>query len=1641
MTEIDIPKELDRLRNNLLDLTLRNSLLNYKKSRAKTLQIVDEVPDFIFERLVKDRKTYRFEPKPESELTEADDEESETLELPPAKSVGNATKYRDNRLQTNVGEEKLESLLKGMQRASKTAIEETGINYLHLAIGFLSWRESTNSTIEHIAPLVLVPVSIERKYDASQSEYSYEVRWTEEEVRHNLCLERFLLKRGLDLPKYAEETEDEEPEAYFRRVVHAIRRQKDWDVRREALIGFFSFHKLLMYADLDPKNWESTEALSEDSLVTKIIGGTATDSSQPLYASEYDIEDDEVAKSLRLLIDADSSQHSALVDIAKGKNIVIEGPPGTGKSQTITNAIATAIHSGKTVLFVAEKIAALNVVHSKLQAMGLGDFCLELHSDSATSRSVMESMSKRLDLKCTSPEQLKSVEEKLEAARDELNQYLKATAIRTGPKNQPLYEIFWRAVELSTAGYSSLYHANLDLNVVDPQFEQNLTLLRIVANCLNELPEPRKSPWWGFRVNRLRGGAQLEIQQHICRLEEIRCEWQASLEALGTRFQQTNETWLKIAKHYQDEFKLLTEASPSISVELARKLLQPDIRDSARQFANDIRDVRECRKCIEPRLLVSIEEAAEHCNLKLASLQANCLPLFRNHSLGELKNYRAWLATSAALTQELRDTAIQLASAGLGTIRNLHEYETACFNLRLLRHPAVSDRQLVTSQLFLANALEKIRTAFKQSQGLLQQQKSLEEKFHMPSVPDTEAINQIAKRLRPHVRSMFRFLNSEYRKASKELKQFWRPAIGKKPEQWVAALESLGSIRQKIDEFAASPQMQSLVGSLFNGIETDWDKIKQLLDWVSTAQKQGFDHGTVTTAMNLHDKNAESISSRRALELGKEFANQFADERMLRPLGLTPEDIPTIGLDDLQRRLQSLVLAADDIEQLFRLFRSQGTETAAEIAQLCESIQTTIAREVSLSDRDKWQLKLSPIYEQLSTDESKIQLAIRWVEDLESVVAKPDFQEMFLTGDIADACVFAHVELSRLKSAISKWGDVRSALERYGRIDESWLSLDSFADSPERLRVQISGLTTNMHQLPTLATLNTNLEACERASLRPFTDALLAGKLKQEAVAQTYELSVYEAIAERELEGNVRLVSFSRTRMEMIREQFQQLDRKLLELNRQRLAFEIDQAKSNCEPGISTGRVGGFTELGLIRHETNKQRRFCRIRDLLQRAPKSMRSLKPCFMMSPLSVAQFVAPGSIHFDLVIMDEASQIKPEDAIGALLRSKQMVVVGDPKQLPPTSFFDRQQDDVDEDDAVLIDNSESILEASLKSFQPARRLRWHYRSQHESLIQFSNSRFYDGDLVVFPSPSLEDGSLGVTFQHVPKATFTDGCNIKEAKAIAKAVVEHAINRPNETIGVGAFNLKQSQIISDLIDKECEKRQDVRTAIDLLNEGAEGLFVKNLENLQGDERDVIFISYTYGPDKESGRVMNRFGPINSESGWRRLNVLVTRARKRVKVFASFFPSDVTIGPAQSRGVTAFRDYLEFAQTGKLPERLITDREPDSPFEISVARVVNSMGLRAVPQVGVAGYYIDIGVKSRDDSGDFILGIECDGATYHSSKSARDRDRLREEVIRSRGWNLHRIWSTDWFQNQSHEEQRLLAAIEKHLAISSSKK
>ncbi|HEX2190445.1 MAG TPA: DUF3320 domain-containing protein, partial [Longimicrobiaceae bacterium] len=493
--------------------------------------------------------------------------------------------------------------------------------------------------------------------------------------------------------------------------------------------------------------------------------------------------------------------------------------------------------------------------------------------------------------------------------------------------------------------------------------------------------------------------------------------------------------------------------------------------------------------------------------------------------------------------------------------------------------------------------------------------------------------------------------------------------------------------------------------------------------------------------------------------------------------------------------------------------------------------------------------------------------------------------------------------------------------------------------------------------------------------------------------------------------------------------EFRRLDARVLEENRARLVRDVRDRVQERLRGEEAAEG-----LPFLRRQLTLQRGLSPLRTTLQRSYATIRAIKPVFMMSPLTVAQLLDGRTGAFDLVVFDEASQLPAEDAVGAIGRGRQLVVVGDPKQLPPTNFFSVMSGTVaaptDEDGVPLFEDSESILEEFMGSGSPRTRLRWHYRSAHESLINFSNVSFYDAELYTFPGVETGGHGAGLSFEHVADGVYEGkGLNPVEARRVADAVVRHAKTRPGLSLGVGTFNLRQQLAIQD--ELEARRRADPSLEPFFSREGAEPFFVKNLENIQGDERDVVFLSVTYARDA-AGVLRYNFGPLNGENGWRRLNVLTTRARRAMRVFSSMRGDEINPTQAASQGPRLLREFLLYAEYGRLDGGAApTGAGEGSPFEREVQEELAARGVSLDPQVGVAGYRIDFGVRDDELSGRYVCGIECDGVAYHASETARDRDRLRQQVLERRGWTIHRLWSTDWFKDREGQVARLLELIE----------
>ena len=554
-------------------------------------------------------------------------------------------------------------------------------------------------------------------------------------------------------------------------------------------------------------------------------------------------------------------------------------------------------------------------------------------------------------------------------------------------------------------------------------------------------------------------------------------------------------------------------------------------------------------------------------------------------------------------------------------------------------------------------------------------------------------------------------------------------------------------------------------------------------------------------------------------------------------------------------------------------------------------------------------------------------------------------------------------------------------------------------------------------------------EDCRETYAGQLLDLIEEQDLASEDIIPAFEGSYSDEMLRIALQQHPELSRFLGDAHEQKIETFAELDRKLIEINRYRLIWKLRETMPHI-----TNEASPTSDLGILKQQFNRQRGLMPIRQLFKITGNVIQKITPCFMMSPLSVALFLDPRAIKFDVIIFDEASQVKPEDALGALLRGNQAVVIGDSRQLPPTSFFDKMIDDDLEDyeePSALPSQMESILNLCRVSF-PSKTLRWHYRSRHESLIALSNSEFYDDKLFVYPSPQHRVQDIGLKFVHLPGTVYGRGssqANLDEAQAVAKAVFDHYRRYPTKSLGVGTFNIKQQTAIQDAV--EVMRHEHTEMEHFFREDTPENFFVKNLETIQGDERDVIFISVGYGKDS-TGTLHRNFGPLNKEGGERRLNVLITRARERCVVFSNFTANDLEVTGESPWGVKVLKLFLAYAESGNLPTPCVASGDSESPFEDAIYDFLVANNYLVHKQIGCAGFRLDMAVVDPEQPGRYLVGIECDGAQYHSSKVARDRDRLRQQILEGLGWKIRRVWSTDWYRNTSDTKRKLLESIEK---------
>jgi very-short-patch-repair endonuclease len=1336
-----IASVIETSREELLDLGLRNPLLNYRPSRARGVEVVDELPVEVFRILVREGRPMSFVAAPEK----PEDDDDKLLVQPRDEDGegGTPDRHVDTRLQTNLASARLQSRLLKTERDARTFIEEQGVNILYLALGMLRWYEAESSQESRKAPLILVPVALER----SNVRARFRLLYTEEEIEQNLPLvNKLRVEFGADFPEMLPQ-EELDAQSYFDDVEASIRHLPRWSVDRDAVaLGFFSFGKLLMYRDLDEGNWPRGRGPADHPVIRTLFDDNSHESPSQLPEDEH-LDMHVNPADVHQVVDADSSQTLALLDVKGGRSLVIQGPPGTGKSQTITNLIAEAVGYGKTVLFVAEKMAALEVVKRRLDAVGLGEACMELHSRKTNKRAVLQELERTIRLGRPMLEEAEDDLSILTDLRDRLNAYSEAMNAPIGESGMTPYRAIGELVRLGpeAAALPRLgFESMRDWSGTD--FRRRQGLVEELQTQLFDMGVPSQNPFYGSTRTVLVPTEQARIAQ-------------ALLAAQGST-------------------RALRESAADLAATLG--LTPPATRQDAETLCRAARRATEA-----PRL--------EGVRLRSGEWQAR--------------------------SDQLRT----LIDAGEGYSEVRARYDETLI-------PEAWDQDLLETRQHLANYGSK----------------------------------------------WWRPLSGNYRQARDRLEGLCREPMPQGVDEQLALVDAVLEVqrhRKVLSEYETLGA--NLFGAQWQGERSDWPVLAGLLGWI--------------------------------VDLYREVGEGQLPEGLIDFLAGDP------AIVGLEQKISTTEGALVDYGSAF--------DALTELLELAEG------RRASLTEQP------------LTTLESIFEAWHRNLDRLRSLVTYNQLSETLL----------------------------QEGLEGVLRQAESW---------------------------PEAAT----------------------------GLVDAYRYTWFEGLVEQAFRERPALVKFDRVNHEYVAEKFRELDKLVIEHNRARLAHAHWR-------GVPTHEAGG--QLGVLKREIQKKRRHLPIRQLVNRAGEAIQAIKPVFMMSPLSIANFLEPGALDFDLVVFDEASQVRPVEALGAIARGKQVVVVGDGKQLPPTSFFDRLVGAEDADEKSMTADLESVLGLFSAQGAPERMLRWHYRSRHESLITVSNHEFYEDRLVVFPSPDKGREDVGLVYHYLPDTVYDRGgtsSNVGEAKKVAEAVMEHARNRPHLTLGVAAFSTAQMQAIEDQL--EILRRSDPSCEGFFVAHPYEPFFVKNLENVQGDERDVVFISVGYGRIA-GGYVPMSFGPLNLDGGERRLNVLITRARRICAVFTNLSADDIDLGRSNARGVRALKTFLKYAKEGQLDVPVATGREPDSPFEESVLAALQRVGYQVETQVGSAGFFIDLAVVDPERPGRYLLGVECDGATYHSARSARDRDRLRQEVLESLGWRIHRIWSTDWFRNPEGEIKRLVGSIE----------
>lgn len=1581
----EILAALEVWRNSLVNLTGANRLINFKPSKTGMVQIASPSCQEILDGL-RARRTWSFQG-----IRDDEDEPAQVSPLP------------GGVLFSEKPEKDLGTVLRSLLRKARQAYLDRGLSVLYVALGMLEWRDIDNTRLS--SPLLLIPVELISTGQRSMPR----LQIGEDDSVINPALALRLQDFDIALPA-VEDLTDLNLETLYAQVRRAIGRRDGWKVKDSAVLSCFSFHKEAMYRDL----LENEARILENPHVAALACQDVAKQTKEFLFDEIqpeDIDREAPPEDTPLVLDADSSQRACIAAAVAGRSFVMDGPPGTGKSQTIANMIGALLHAGKTVLFVSEKAAALEVVRNRLAEAGLDNYLLELHSHKASRKEVATALAKALDNVPIPPPGMDSTDRKrLIKRREQLNAYAAAMNEVRQPLGYSLHHVLGLIAKLEHVPAAPLP----ELSPVDLTPER-LNAIRDASARLARAWRP------GIQGNSFLWRDVVETSSLDMRLyqAEMALEELAGISALN---QDLNDAFeITRPSHTPALVALLTQVANRPREALDDWLIVPDfgvIRETATSLAGDLAATRKTSQIVREHAGVEWVALPDPSTLPASPSLDNVVPAplelraldeptarrLATQFADDANRIDGWLRSLAGLTALLR----------MPSVRTIQDAERV---LTLVDLAYVQDRPerswLAPGGLQAAKAAMSI---LRQRLQALERAKTAAAGYYTDlalDAPLADLHNRFTKLHRG-----LRKLRAEYRRDKKLLSTLTAAGVALE-----TAIKQLGVAvawqQAHIQYEAAVAEHAAALGAFWQQQATDFDAIEAAIRHAERV----IDLTPAEALSGVADHVCATNPPAELRQLSTSIRAGLAEWRATLAPAPLPAGRPELLLEPfttitawLRGHIQPLLDAAARAGAVSRVVGR--TLTLGQADEILDYRQAAADAEASLASRtDTYREVFGDVaYCGTGTDEAVLAAAIAWAEATRQ--ARHGTDQPLTTMQAKALSEAKHTE--NLAAAYTKWlaarDEVLGAFAE-SRHSELMTELDDYVTGREllaELRADSSG------QDEWFAYKQARADLAEY-QLDSAVDFCINHAIEAAQVPQVIERAVLRAWADSIIRDDSALRPLRAQDRTALIEEFRDLDRQLLPA----ATSEIIRAVNARRPASVT--VG---EPGIIRREGMKKSRHIAVRDLIRLTRNTTLAIKPCFMMSPLAVSQYLPP-DMTFDVVIFDEASQITPGDAINCIYRGKALITAGDDRQLPPTSFFQRITDDDSEETDTDVTDFQSILELSKAcgAFK-ALSLRWHYRSRHEALIAFSNHAFYEGKLITYPSACIEGEDLGVELFHVPgvyrRGTSRD--NPIEAAKVAERVIHHYSTRPDLTLGVVTFSVAQADAIQAALERALIERPDLEHYLD--GDRLHGFFIKSLESVQGDERDIIIFSVGYGPD-EQGKVTSNFGALNKPKGWRRLNVAITRARQRIEVVTSIRAGDIP--ETGNESVRHLAGYLDFAERGAQALALDVSpsgRGPESPFEESVIDTIRSWGYSVEPQVGIAGYRIDIGVRHPDHPGVFALGIECDGVMYHSSSAARDRDRLREQVLRGLGWNLHRIWGTSWYRNRKQEEDRLRAAI-----------